>query len=1274
MPIFEVSKDDIVRLSDVELRELVARLCEAELARRGIPKSCVRWSGSQTAPDGGLDVEVRAPEITFKGDFLPTLPCGLQVKKPQMGPAKIGAEMRPEDSLRAVIQQLVEENGSYIIVSLDDDCAAQPLASRRKAMRDALADMADPVRLHTDFYDRGHLVNWLREHPGVQLWVRERLGMPMTGWRPHGRWSSTPREAEDTLIIEDGMTIELPGKQLDSVGLTDGLNAVRELIGGSTKAIRIIGLSGVGKSRFVQALFEEDVGADSLNRAAVIYADLSDTLDPTASELVGQLIVLQQPIFVVLDNCPPDVHNRLATRIRQADCEVKLITVEYDVADDLPEATNVVRLDVKDGAIAEKLVRRRYPAIGQLNAQTIAEFAGGNARLALALADRVEEREDLSSFSSQELFQRLFQQRQDDDPDLLPAAEALSLVYSFNVDLPGAPNDELAVLSRLAERTPLQMYRAAETLLRRQIAQKRGQWRAVLPHAIANRLARSALGKFPLPMIRGIFEAPGNERLLTSFGKRLGFLHEQAEAQELVAQWLAPAGILSDLAGLDEERLKLLTNVAPVAPELLLSAIERSAAGPGGADFASRRNPRFSTIVDLLLLLAYEDELFDRCIAVLTKFILSENPDERYESIRERLNGLFALYLSGTHATPDRREVVIWRALFSEDPELRSIGIGMLRSAVKADHWSSSRSFEFGARPRDYGYLPATGLDVLTWFRRFLTVAREGTRSPDPAVRRACRQMIAGELRSLWCYDDLRPELIELARALNAEEPWTEGWRAMRLILRFDVGKSDDDPQSSELRALAAELEPGSLLAAIKAYVLSPSYDPWEDEDSDDPKKWEKSQQRASERAFELGRRAAAGPEILFELGTALFSGQGTNAMEFGRGLGRATDDKVGLWWRLADLFAATQGSRNFGVLAGILVELNDRDPQEADRLLEAVLERTDLRGILVRLQSATSLDAGGLNRLHRLLDCEDANLWQFEPVGWGKEWKNVPEQAVAELLEHLAQRPGGARVGIDALGMRFFSLKKEGTEPTASLRKVSLEIVRRGLQDLDDQRDVHLDHHLTAILRLCFLPEEHPDECAAVVDALVENALCATGYSHDLDDAAALIASRMVGPLLSKLKYNSDLPVYRLKRIFRSGRNKPLLKDVAPVELAAWCAESDSAARFEFAAHAIEPFALPSGAEKVVLTAQALLLLQQAPDQAQVLSAYAKACSPSSWSGRRSEIVEPRRAALEGLREHPSLKARDQLEQLLVALSNEVERDRTYERQRDEESERTFE
>jgi hypothetical protein len=208
-------------------------------------------------------------------------------------------------------------------------------------------------------------------------------------------------------------------------------------------------------------------------------------------------------------------------------------------------------------------VRRRFPALGQLNATTIAEFAGGNARLALALADQVEDSEDLSSFSNQELSERLFRQRQGDDPRLLPAAEVLSLVYSFDGCLTGDASDELAVLGQLSGHTALDLYQGSELLLRRQIAQRRGSWRAVLPHAIANKLARSALGKFPMSLLRSIFEAPGNVRLLISFGKRLGFLHDLEAAQEVVRDWLGPSGLLSNLMLIDENGLKLLTNVAP---------------------------------------------------------------------------------------------------------------------------------------------------------------------------------------------------------------------------------------------------------------------------------------------------------------------------------------------------------------------------------------------------------------------------------------------------------------------------------------------------------------------------------------------------------------------------------------------------------------------------------------------------------------------------------------------------------------------------------------
>lgn len=47
---FEIPKDRLAHLSDMDGRELVARLCEAELVQAGMPVSVVRWEGAQDAP------------------------------------------------------------------------------------------------------------------------------------------------------------------------------------------------------------------------------------------------------------------------------------------------------------------------------------------------------------------------------------------------------------------------------------------------------------------------------------------------------------------------------------------------------------------------------------------------------------------------------------------------------------------------------------------------------------------------------------------------------------------------------------------------------------------------------------------------------------------------------------------------------------------------------------------------------------------------------------------------------------------------------------------------------------------------------------------------------------------------------------------------------------------------------------------------------------------------------------------------------------------------
>jgi len=72
--------------------------------------------------------------------------------------------------------------------------------------------------------------------------------------------------------------------------------------------------------------------------------------------------------------------------------------------------------------------------------------------------------------------------------------------------------DELSLLGELCEHSRLRMHRAAQTLVERQVAQQRSRWRAVLPHAVANRLATEALNKIPVELLVDVIERRASSR------------------------------------------------------------------------------------------------------------------------------------------------------------------------------------------------------------------------------------------------------------------------------------------------------------------------------------------------------------------------------------------------------------------------------------------------------------------------------------------------------------------------------------------------------------------------------------------------------------------------------------------------------------------------------------------------------------------------------------------------------------------------------------------
>ena len=395
MAIFDIEKDDLLRLSDKLLEELIARLAEAEVAAHGHSPSSASWSGSIKAPDEGIDIHVQVNAPKLDTGFICRPDTILQSKKDSMSKASITAEMTKDGELNPTISNQAKIGGSYIIVSLADDCSPPMKKDRLDAMRAAVANDPNNEDIHLDFFDRSKLVQWVRQHPSVLLWLKGKLGQGYSGWQPYGAWSNPPKGSPDTLISAPGVTVHLPTERGQELSIEDAIEPMRHLIRTSNKAIRITGLSGVGKTRIAQALFDETVGNDPLDRTIAVYVDTGQDPDPSASAMLERLIAEGRRAVMILDNCPSDLHSALAGKVSAARGDVSLITVEYDIRDDKPQTTEVIHIEANGPEVAEELLMRRFPEIGQGNARRVAEFADGNSRVALAIAERVEQGEGL---------------------------------------------------------------------------------------------------------------------------------------------------------------------------------------------------------------------------------------------------------------------------------------------------------------------------------------------------------------------------------------------------------------------------------------------------------------------------------------------------------------------------------------------------------------------------------------------------------------------------------------------------------------------------------------------------------------------------------------------------------------------------------------------------------------------------------------------------------------------------------------------------------------
>jgi len=1262
--LLNVTGEDIERLSDADLRILTGKLCEADYLQAGLPTRGITWGGHQDAADGGVDVRVRRlteldptnvqppPE-----SHIPRAETVFQCKQTNMAKSVILTEMRKVDVVQ-LLGELAACDGAYVIVS-GTSTTESMLQNRMGAMQEAVGSITESQRLDLDFYDQSRIASWVQRHPSLVPWVLERVGRQFSGWRSYGYWASGRGTVDDDYLLDKRAKLIPPGSTGQPVTIEEGIQQLRQQLSTLGRAVRLVGLSGVGKTRLVQALFDPRIGTEPLNHYQVYYADGSQPAQPDPIQLADQLIAGRHSGFLVIDNCSEELHRAINHRCCQENSTVQLLTIEYDIREDSPTETDVYRLQPSDDQLIEALISQRHPGVSQIDRSTIARFSEGNTRVALALADSVMHDGSLAGLGDNDLFRRLFYQRRGEDRGLLETAKAASLVYSFFIEESSEDECELPVLAGLHEQTPQTMLRMLSELQRRELLQSRGPWRAVLPQAISNRLAKEALEEFSVSYILQAFEPAINNRLFKSFCHRLGFLHGQPIAVQCASNLLSAEGPIGSLLLRSETwqrgvfhrehwELDCLAFLAPANPEATLRLIETISNGPDGGHFTSRDNPHFSRVVGLLCKLAYSAELFPRVLSILLRFALNEKPGENVNPIRHQIKPLFQLYLSGTMAPQALRLAVVEDLLDVEDAIPNGLGFYLLEAMLQSSGFMSHNSFDFGSRSRDFGYSPTPGEDVKSWYETALSSCVNLAFTDDPRSIEA-RALLARQWCSLWLNVRLY-ELIEtITRDLHTHQPWADGWLAIRQTIRFH-GNALASGTQARLKQLAIDLAPADLLENVCFYVCRETNDPHEldpkaarDTESSE-ESISQSYERLEAKAYDLGVAVGEDNDLISQLLPALVNARSSRIKSFCQGLAsRITDISLLLGscftaWKQSD-----PSTRTVDMLIGTLDQYALSDRASYELFLDRLMVDASIAVVFPCIQLGLDINNRAVERLIACINSGSAPLHCYRSLGHVTVVNRIHSDKLLRLLAALKDVEHGDLVVIDSLTL-LVSVSDSDQLPISFL-DLAREIMGRQVFTRPKPMHPTLDYELERIGKASLSGEQGAEVARTVSTNLLAGILSysVTGcgdHPRLMDTLATCQPAIFLDVFLGNRFDNQGM----IGRIFDSaswhdnlGHRYNSLGLIANDFLLGWC-ETDPDHRFSALAEAVQLCCSTpneTGRPDLSWSPLALKLLSKAPRIDDILKAFESVFIPRSWTGSRADMIAERLPLLHSLEQH---------------------------------------
>lgn len=1035
--IFEVSPDQIAELDSTELVKLLKNLLYAEAQKTGIGMRGVSVPLQINVPDGGEDARISWNGGRQETDYLPSRFCIFQSKATDPEPAGWKKEVWTKSSQKKGAQRqlndafikCIQEGGSY--VGFTSAVLIGPKLDRRidaikKGIQEAGADLEKMKAI--DIYDANKIAQWVSQHPAVAVWLNEKQsGLALRDFKTI---SQLGRRADISAIpkVEDrtsrfrlnthSQSTSSENNQLKPLTFEQAEEYLLNHIADSQKFARIIGPSGIGKTRFIyETLRSGKTTAGIVLSASVVYCE-AQRIQNEVIQLAQSLSSSKSSALLVIDDCSRALAAKLYEIATTQESQLRIITIGNDSQPIETTSSNClnISIDIADNEFIDGIIRSRYPNIDNSVIQLIRELSGGYPRIAVLATDNYSDQLPILK-SVEDLVERILIGCGIKEPSHLRAIECLSLFTQLGADEKFSGEIDL-VASSLARQTGDEMYEYLARKSNQNLIGHYGDHFTMQPLPIAIFLGRRRLDLLRVNTILNFIEN-ASPSLRNSFLSQWCYFEGSRTAVSVAQRLLRSDGFCGSVAGLKTDLgSQCLIAIVHIAPDNVMSRLEYLF-GNLNLEELEESITYYRELIQVLVKLASRKNSFHYAATLIMK-LAAINNETCSRLATNRFQQLYQLYYNGTEAEPSYKFFILRKGISSGDTRLISVCLKALEKTLNQSFFSGSPvSGQIGIQRPLREWNPKTYGEAWEYNKEGL-LALLDIHTKYLSLRAACEKVIIGSLRDLICeylFDDIEKALHTIAKT---KESWPEAIEKLGDWLYFDRQKSSVT-LAKKVRNLYANLIPSDPIQKAILYTKfadSTFHDP--DQNYSLEQAASLSREYSAKKAEEIAREISKEDNLVSRAIEAMAKEELQGVTAFTQKISEKLKNPVEAFRIAVNSFEKAEGQKGIRFVCGLLAGIDKVSHTNSTQCIQIASESDALKSQMVNVYAAVKLSPERLKAIATSLAKGDIRAADCVHFSYGRRLSSLNFEDVLPLLEELISGQGtdGTRSALNIMYM----------------------------------------------------------------------------------------------------------------------------------------------------------------------------------------------------------------------------------------------------------------